>query len=616
MMRMSAKHIRFLSLLLLILFTQSVHATLQNQLKKHPSPYLAMHGEDPVHWQTWGMDVLEKARKENKILYISSGYFACHWCHVMQQESYQNAQIAALLNTNYIPVKVDRELQPALDAHLIDFVQRTRGSAGWPLNAFLTPEGYPLLGLTYAPQDQFQGLLEKLKTIWETRADELKHTAREASGRQTSVSIQSTAESIDPARLHLRLVTMALSMGDEMQGGFGHQNRFPMAPQWQVLLERLEQGPDEQLRELIELTLDQMANQGMRDHLAGGFFRYTVDPGWQTPHYEKMLYSQALLSRLYLQAAKVLQRDDYKTVAKDTLDFTLKVFAGREGGFIASLSAVDPNNVEGGGYLWHAQELQRLLTPEEYAFASRRWRLQATVPPEGGFLPVDAIKPKQLSTALGQSESELKRLEQRVRTKLLQARTARDHPRDEKQLASWNGLMLSALVEGARELKLARYRMAAASLRDYLVNRLWDGKQLLRAREGEEALGRAALEDYVYIAVGLNDWAEFSGSQFDKALAVKLVKEAWGRFYRDDGWQSTDDLLIPGIATNQAISDGPLPSPAALLIGLSLKLDESGLKEKAKGALTLSLAKTSEQPLWYATHLRALINGKADLRTH
>ncbi|MCP4994799.1 MAG: thioredoxin domain-containing protein, partial [Gammaproteobacteria bacterium] len=296
------------------------------------------------------------------ILFISSGYFACHWCHVMQQESYQNAQIAALLNTNYIPVKVDRELQPALDAHLIDFVQRTRGSAGWPLNVFLTPEGYPLLGLTYAPQAQFQGLLEKLKTIWETRADELKLTARKASGGQSSVSRQTTVESIDPAGLHLKLVTMALTMGDEMEGGFGRQNRFPMAPQWQVLLERLEQGPDEPLHELIELTLDQMANQGMRDHLAGGFFRYTVDPGWQTPHYEKMLYSQALLSRLYLQAAKVLQRDDYKTVARDTLDFTLKVFAGREGGFIASLSAVDPNNVEGGGYLWHTQALQRLLT--------------------------------------------------------------------------------------------------------------------------------------------------------------------------------------------------------------------------------------------------------------
>ncbi|MCP4996405.1 MAG: hypothetical protein GY934_21920, partial [Gammaproteobacteria bacterium] len=156
--------------------------------------------------------------------------------------------------------------------------------------------------------------------------------------------------------------------------------------------------------------------------------------------------------------------------------------------------------------------------------------------------------------------------------------------------------------------------MAAASLRDYLVNRLWDGKRLLRAREGEDALGRAALEDYVYIAVGLNDWAEFTGSQADKALAVKLAMEAWRRFYRDDGWQSTDDLLIPGIATKQVISDGPLPSPAALLIGLSLKLDESGMKKKAKAALKVSLAKTSEQPLWYATHLSALINGKAHLQ--
>lgn len=603
--------IRFLFLAVTILFTAPLHAILENQLKRHPSPYLAMHGDDPVHWQTWGMEALERARKENKMLYISSGYYACHWCHVMQLESYQNAEIAALLNTNYIPVKVDRELQPALDAHLIDFVQRTRGSAGWPLNVFLTPEGYPLLGLTYSPKDSFKELLENLLTIWAKRGSELTRTARKASDEQASMSVYTTpAESIDPAILHHRLVAMALALGDEMEGGFGQQSRFPMAPQWLMLLDRLEQVPDEKLRNLIQLTLDQMANQGLRDHLAGGFFRYTVDPGWQTPHYEKMLYSQALLSRLFLKAARVLKRDDYKTVARETLDFTLKVFTGREGGFIASLSAVDPNNVEGGGYLWNTEALQRLLTSEEYAFAIKRWRLQGEVPEGGGFLPIDALKPKQLSSALGQSESELKSLEQQVRTKLLKARTVRDHPKDEKQLAAWNGLMLSALVEGTRELKEKRYRMAAADLRGYLVNRLWDGKKLLRAREGGNALGSVALEDYVFIAVGLNDWAEFIGSQADKALAVKLAMEAWRRFYRDDGWQSTDDLLIPGIARKQAIPDGPLPSPAAQLIVLSFKLDEKVLHAKAKAALKLSLSKSNEQPLWYATHLSALINEK------
>lgn len=593
----------------LLITVQAAAAQLRNQLQQHPSPYLAMHRDDPVHWQRWGAEALAKARSENKPLFVSSGYFACHWCHVMQQESYRDSRVAELLNTYFIPVKVDRELQPALDEHLISFVQRTRGSAGWPLNVFLTPEGYPLVGLTYAPTDEFLGLLQKLQTVWVRQAGELKQLAQLAAQSEGQVQpLPAEPVLVDQPALHAALVRMALDNGDDLEGGFGRQRRFPMAPQWAVLLKRLQQAPDPQLRQLAELTLDQMAGQGLRDHLGGGFFRYTVDPGWQVPHYEKMLYTQALLVRLYLQAAEVLQRPDYRAVARDTLDFVLADMAGPNGGFIASLSAVDPNGTEGGGYLWQPSQLEQLLAPEELVFARRRWQLHSGGAGENGILPVDG---SGQSVSDGREDPELLRrpaLEQRVKHKLLQARRARAHPRDTKQLAAWNGLMLSALVDAARAFDAPAYRQAAARLRDFLVQRLWDGKQLLRARGSDGELGRAALEDYAYVAAGLWHWAGLSGSREDAALAKRLAGQAWERFYRAGGWQSTDDLLIPGAAMVPVIADGPLPSPAATLIELSLQQRTSvAVPPQQLQALLLSYPETRRQPLWHATHALLLI---------
>ncbi len=260
----------FLSGILLLLSTQLAAGA--NQLLSHPSPYLALHGKDPVHWQDWSAGVVEQAKRENKLIFISSGYFACHWCHVMQRESYQDERIAGLLNTYFIPVKIDRELEPALDAHLIDFVEKTRGTAGWPLNVFLTPDGYPLVGLTYSPPQPFEGLLRRLIATWVEKERELREIARSAS--EAMISDRPMADSqtpIDRDSLHVGLVTMALALGDEMEGGFGRQSRFPMSPQWRVLIERMQTRPDVKLLELVELTLEQMSTQGLRDHIGGGF---------------------------------------------------------------------------------------------------------------------------------------------------------------------------------------------------------------------------------------------------------------------------------------------------------------------------------------------------------
>lgn len=221
---------RLLAVLLLLFIVLPAGGDSTNRLRNHPSPYLAMHGADPVHWQLWGREALQLAREENRLLFVSSGYFACHWCHVMQQESYRDPEVAALLNRHFVPVKIDRELHPALDAHLVEFVQRTRGSAGWPLNVFLTPEGFPLVGLTYASRHDFLEFLKRLEAVWGKGSDELKAMARQAA--EAIDPPVSTAPLQEPRVLQQQLVTMALSLGDELEGGFGQQSRFPMAPQW------------------------------------------------------------------------------------------------------------------------------------------------------------------------------------------------------------------------------------------------------------------------------------------------------------------------------------------------------------------------------------------------
>ncbi len=606
----------FLALLTVLAGLPLQAAPLANRLKDNPSPYLAMHGSDPVHWQTWGAGVLDRAKREDKLIYISSGYFSCHWCHVMQRESYSDPGIAALLNKYFIPVKVDRELLPALDGYLIEFVQRTRGSAGWPLNVFLTPEGKPLVGLTYAPPERFKGLLERVHTAWATRRDELLSAANEAfeemhssAGKAAQVDV-TIPQDLEPLRKEL--LAQALRFGDELEGGFGHQRRFPMAPHLAVLLTLQADRPDRHLARFLQVTLDQMATQGLRDHLAGGFFRYTVDPAWQTPHYEKMLYTQALLSQVFLHGAKVLKRPDYVDVARDTLDFTLKVMKGREGGFIASLSAVDPKGVEGGAYLWRGDELKRILSKDELALARKRWRLEGDAVNEGGYLPVLQMGLSEAAKAAGLDPDRAKALEEQARHKLLAAHAARAHPRDTKQLAGWNGLMLSAFAAAARELGDPRYRVAAKALRDYLVNRLWDGKALHRARSDNTWVGRATLQDYAYVAAGLARWAALSGDKRDARLAATLVKQAWKRYFDGKGWRTSDEMLIPGGVSEPTLPDGPLQSPASVLIDLSLELASHGgdveLAKQAHKALAVSYPGVSQFPFGHPSHAMSLLN--------
>jgi uncharacterized protein YyaL (SSP411 family) len=583
-----------------------------NELKNHPSPYLAMHGNDPVDWRNWDKSVFEQARRENKLVFVSIGYFSCHWCHVMQRESYQNGEIAKYLNQHFIPVKIDRELQPALDARFIEFVERTRGYSGWPLNVFVTPEGYPLVGIVYLPPDNFKKLLVNLQSSWQEDRTGLTSMAKEAANA-LHVHERSLGLEIEKGvgkRYLQDIIKKAMALADELQGGFGEQNKFPMVPQLMALLDAYEQSKDDKLGDFLKLTLDKMAQRGLRDHLRGGFFRYVVDPNWDIPHFEKMLYDNALLAELYIRAAKVFKDDEYNQVAKSTLDFMIREMSSKEGAMIASLSAIDNKGVEGGYYIWHKTVLKRVLLPKEEQVMRLYWGMQHAPALQDGYHPVLDSSVSEIAQKSGETEKNIKRIILAAMSKLKNEQKKRVLPKDDKKLAAWNGLALSAFSRAYIEYRDEKYKAAADMIQKYITSQLWDGKQLLRARSKGQSLGKASLEDYAYVARGLLQWLSIQPDKQAREMVRKMVSQAWSRFYSEDGWLLSEDMLVGLGAREAIIADGPMPSPSAVLIKASLQLLDQGIKPGWKDlplyALNRGHSVLSTDPVWYSTHVRAL----------
>jgi uncharacterized protein YyaL (SSP411 family) len=584
----------------------------ENTLRNDPSPYLAMHGKDPVHWQHWDGQAIEQARQQDKLLFVSIGYFSCHWCHVMQRESYQDADIAALLNKHFVAVKVDRELNPALDARLIDFVERTRGYSGWPLNVFVTPEGYPLLGLVYLPPADFKNLLIELQAAWQNDAAALRGDAQQAASElapQPWPRGRTLAEDyLDKLRPEFNF--KVLLRGDRFLGGFGDQSKFPHVPQLAALLESHAREPDTEVQKFLVNTLEHMAQMGLRDHLGGGFFRYTVDPQWRVPHFEKMLYDNALLARLYLRAGEVLKRPDFTAVAHETLRFMQSALQVRDGALAASLSAIDSNNVEGGYYLWQDDELKTQLSADDYAFVREHWAMVSGPVTEDGYLAMAATSLADMATARGVPLKQLQQQRARIYTSLRTLQDKRHVPRDEKQLAAWNALALSAFIEAARRDNTGTWHQTAKQIRDYLVKTLWDGKQLYRARSAKGApLGAVTLADYAYAAEALRHWSELSGNQTDRQLAATLLEQAWQRFFNDYGFRRQQQSLLALAEGEVWLADSPLPSPSAVLLGETLRVfdKEHVLHKRAREVIAAGSGLLNEEPFWFASHMQVLL---------
>jgi len=619
-----------LGLLMVALYVQTAHAgeissssiatgkAEKNSLYQHASPYLDMHGRDPVRWQEWNAKTLKQAQAQNKLIFVSSGYFSCHWCHVMQRESYQNNEVAKLLNTYFIPVKVDRELNPALDSLLIDFTERTQGHAGWPLNVFITPDGYPLVGMTYVPTDNFIKVLKLLNQQWVEDPSSLHDMAQAASAELSSAEI-STSTNISKqwvAELNKIFIYQSLSSADEMQGGFGEQNKFPNVPKLNTLLEVYVRSSDKlkskgQIKDFIVVSLNKMASQGLRDQLGGGFYRYTVDPGWQVPHFEKMLYDNALLANLYYRAADVFNDKYYREVADEALEFIINDLATKSPAFAASLSAVDDHNVEGGYYLWSNDVLKRALSNKEYEIINLYWGLTGPPDLEDGYHFAEVMNVAALAKEFNVSVSTLKKQLQMIRTKLLALRAKRVLPKDDKILTGWNALALNAFISGAKHNQ--RYRQVAEKLVEFFKQQLWDdsGKELLRAYSNKANLGGGGLEDYAYTAQAMLAWWQLSKKEEDQKWLEEILTQAWKRFYGDQGWLLAENMLLKYGAGQTIVSDGPLPSPGSVLIATTYQYakltNNKKWKDKSLLALNVGHQDMREQVFYYATQFNALL---------
>ena len=554
-----------------------------NQLKNHSSPYLALHGNDPVNWMEWGSPAIEKAKKEGKLLFVSIGYFSCHWCHVMQRESYSNKDIAKQLNDNYISVKVDRELNPVLDKRLIEFVQVTTGTAGWPLNVFLTPEGHPLVGATYMPREHFSSVLKQLNKKWKSESVALTKQAENMSKtlismldkQEKSISGDATFTSLSK-----NYVSVAMQYADTLQGGFGQQRRFPQVPQLWALLKLNKKNKNKDADAFIQLTLDQMATKGLHDEIAGGFYRYTTDPDWEIPHFEKMIYTNAMMPLLYFDAAEYYKKPQYRDTALETLAFLKSEMRGSSNAFIASLSAVDSNNKEGGYYLWHQNELKKILTAEELNIANKYWGLNRPDELPSGNLPRQNLSFSKLATRLKINPEKLKNKLTYLKQKLKHHRNkTRKIPKDTKLLSGMNGLVLSAFSKGIKYD--ASLRITGEKLAQFL-NNMWDGKALRRSAANAKD---GTLYDYAAVSWGITNWGIATNNTHYKEIGERIAKAAWTKFYQNKSWVENPNSLLPKGIKQAHIPDNSLFSSEALLLESSYLSSNTLLHDKANKVL-------------------------------
>ena len=479
-----------------------------NQLINETSPYLLQHAHNPVEWYPWGEAALAKSREEDKPILLSIGYSACHWCHVMERESFEDEAIAALMNANFVNVKVDREERPDLDAVYMEAVQMLTGSGGWPMTVFLTPEGKPFYGGTYFPPTDrmnmpgFPRVLLAVTEAYRTNRGEVERVTgqlTEQMGRSGQLPRSNDLLSVDV--LHEAYSRLAANF-DYQNGGFGAAPKFPQPMTPEFLLRYYRHGYNPRALDLVELTLEKMAYGGMYDQLGGGFHRYSTDAFWLVPHFEKMLYDNALLARLYLHAYQLTGKELYRRITEETLDYVLREMTDPLGGFYSAQDA-DSEGVEGKFFVWTPEEIREVLGEADGNLLGGYYGVTDAGNFEGAsILNVPQALP-DFAVERGISEDALSELLARGKGKLLERREERVHPfRDDKVIASWNGLMLKAFAEAGVALKRPDYLAAALANANFLHDEMTRNGRLLRTyREGQAKL-QGYLEDYACVADG------------------------------------------------------------------------------------------------------------------
>jgi uncharacterized protein YyaL (SSP411 family) len=558
-----------------------------NKLINEKSPYLLQHAHNPVDWYPWGEEAFKRAKKQDKPIFLSIGYSTCHWCHVMEHESFSDERIAQIMNEHFVSIKVDREHRPDVDEIYMNAVQMMTGSGGWPLSVFLTPDAKPFYGGTYFPpkdsygRPSFERVLLAIADAWEKKRDDLVNSAGRISDFLAKPAVPVEKGRLSPKMLKTAFAHFQRSF-DAAHGGFGRAPKFPQATNLSLLLCYWQRTADEQALQMVEKTLDAMANGGIYDHIGGGFHRYSTDARWLVPHFEKMLYDQALLSRAYLQAYQITKKEKYATIAREIFDYVLRDMTDAKGAFYSAEDA-DSEGKEGTFYIWSPKQIAAVLDKDEspifnaYYGVTEKGNFE-----EGKSILNIASSIEQLGKGSKKDRSSLMDILTTARAKIFKAREKRIRPhRDDKIITAWNGLMISSLAYGAAVLQEEEYAKAAERAAKFILKVLHkDGRLMRYYREGH-VVEAAFLDDYAFLTAGLLDLYE---ATFDAKWLVdaKKLSEEMVELFGDNehgGFFLTGKDSEKLIARTKPSTDGAVPSGNSVAALALLKLGRIAMEQ-------------------------------------
>ncbi len=585
-----------------------------NALARETSPYLLLHAHNPVDWYPWGEEALARAKAENKPIFLSIGYSSCHWCHVMERESFMDEEIAAFLNENFVCIKVDREERPDIDSiymtslRVFNEMIGSRRGGGWPLTMFLTPDAKPFFGGTYFPARDgdrgaatgFKTLAERIAAAWATSRDRVRRdadvltsvTRKELSGRRDRETTEIKSTWIDDCLIELK------DRFDPEHGGFGYaannprQPKFPEPANLMFLLDVLENDTaNEEVKNMLELTLDQMFQGGIYDHVGGGFHRYSVDRYWHIPHFEKMLYDNGQLLSVYARAYEMIPKEEYRQTCEEMASWAMAEMLDPSGGFYSALDA-ESDGEEGKYYRWEKSELQSLLG-DQFPRYAEVYRINESPNFEGEYYAPQLTRTlEQLGQASGKSAADMRTELRAMHDKLLTARNQRERPlTDTKILTGWNGLMIRGLADAGRILENPEYIKAATQAANFLLeNSLVDGRLRRTYTDGQSRLN-AYLDDYAFLIDGLIALHEATGSAkwLEKARELQAKQDELFLDEKVGGYFFTSSDHESLLARAKNPTDGAVPSgnsvSASNLLYLAEQLNKDDLKERARGVL-------------------------------
>lgn len=592
-----------------------------NRLAKETSPYLLQHKDNPVEWYAWGEDAFEKAREEDKPIFLSIGYSACHWCHVMEHESFEDEETARFMNEHFVNIKVDREERPDVDQIYMDAVQAMTGHGGWPMSVFLTPEGKPFYGGTYfppAPRHGMPSFIQVLRSIantWENQRE----SVEEQGGNLVQHISQRTQIASQDADLNRNILDRAIDnlMGnfDSDWGGFGGAPKFPQPMVLEYLLREWRRTGDNRARRAAVRTLNKMARGGMYDQIGGGFHRYSVDRKWLVPHFEKMLYDNGQLVQLYLHAWQAFGDDLYRRVAEDTLEYVQREMLDDAGGFYSAQDA-DSEGVEGKFFVWGEDEIDEVLDEETAEVVKAYYDVSPGGNWEGKNILWVPRDPDVVAHKLGISQAKLDETIERAKQQLFDYRSERVPPAtDDKVLTSWNALMLTAFAEASRILDDDEYRNIAVQNATFIMTKMRDANGRLFhtwSPRNQQAKVRGMLEDYAYL---INALVTLYEATFDVkwlrsalSLAKHMQTDFWdderGGYY-DVSEEATDLVVRPKSLVDNAVPCGNSMAATALL-RLAAYFDDEELRRRGEDTLRLLGKAAGEQPLGFGQWLGAI----------